>query len=370
MSSCVLYRNSSATITILDIPRSIELAQGSTLESRHLISLKPLENPYPSVEPKSAKAKANVTQTSLENLLLVKHLEIALDEVKREHKGPWCLTRVTNADETPYSHERSERKKRRLEEINVESPAKAEIGFEVDHVRLLNDCEYFHNSKQAPLNVNFGDERSFNIPPKSTFLQGDILKTLSVFKEKAPKFDLVVLDPPWPNRSARRKQSYNVSYGKNEIQSLLSSIPLYDHLVNDAYVAIWITNKPSFRGMVLEESGLFDKWGVQLIEEWIWLKITRIGEPICALNSSWKKPYEILLIGRRGVVEGHAKRRVIVGVPDLHSRKPNFKTLFQNMMGEKDGFESLEIFARNLTAGWWSWGDEVLKFQTSEHWAP
>jgi N6-adenosine-specific RNA methylase IME4 len=64
------------------------------------------------------------------------------------------------------------------------------------------------------------------------------------------------------------------------------------------------------------------------------------------------------------------KRKVIIGVPDLHSRKPNLKKLLEDMMGTReDEYEALEIFARNLIAGWWSWGNEVLKFQSPEHWA-
>lgn len=267
------------------------------------------------------------------------------------------------------------RKRQRLEPVDAEFPmgsTREESDIEVDHVQLPMHCNYFHNPKRTPLNILLGaNEERAVIPPGSTFLQADISETLSIFRERGPKFDIIVLDPPWPNRSARRKQSYSISYENIEIRSLLSSIPLYDHLADDGHVAVWITNKPSFREMILGERGLFDEWGVQLVEEWIWLKVTSNGEPICALDSMWRKPYEVLLVGRRGVKDGRAvKRRVIVGVPDLHSRKPNLKTLFENMMGKEDGrYEALEIFARNLTAGWWSWGNEVLKFQTSEHWA-
>jgi len=64
---------------------------------------------------------------------------------------------------------------------------------------------------------------------------------------------------------------------------------------------------------------------------------------------------------------GDVKRRVLVGVPDLHSRKPNLKSIFEQVM-KKEKYEALEVFARNLTAGWWGWGDEVLKFQSEEYW--
>jgi N6-adenosine-specific RNA methylase IME4 len=66
--------------------------------------------------------------------------------------------------------------------------------------------------------------------------------------------------------------------------------------------------------------------------------------------------------GGGGAVEG----KVIVSVPDVHSRKPNLRGLFEGLLPER--YEALEVFARNLTAGWWAWGDEVLLFQRRECW--
>jgi N6-adenosine-specific RNA methylase IME4 len=59
-------------------------------------------------------------------------------------------------------------------------------------------------------------------------------------------------------------------------------------------------------------------------------------------------------------------RKVIIGVPDLHSRKPNLRTVFDGVL--PIGYLGLEVFARTLTAGWWSWGNEVLMFQQKHHW--
>eukprot|EP00116_Pleurobrachia_bachei_P004143 sb/3464405/ len=68
-------------------------------------------------------------------------------------------------------------------------------------------------------------------------------------------------------------------------------------------------------------------------------------------------------------------KRVIVSVPCVqHSRKPPltnvFNELFPVRSGENGagqggiaGTEGLEVFARNLTPGWTSWGNEVLQFQ-------
>jgi N6-adenosine-specific RNA methylase IME4 len=352
MSSSILYQNPDSTVLLIDIPRSIEIAQGVSSSSRKLISSKPLQHPYPSVEPKTSKASAKLGETSLEDLLLQKHLQFALEEVKARHEGKWCLPRVTGVSEVG--------KKRKRTDSSIPEPNEDE-----------SSPGFLHQNPHAKsITTTLGPESSrIHLPPNSTALVGEITTTLPIFTSSASKFPLTILDPPWPNRSARRKKAYSLSYSTLDIKSLLSSLPLQNHLEEEGYIAIWVTNKNIFREMVLGEGGLFELWGVGLVEEWIWLKVTENGEPICKLDGLWRKPYEILLVGRRGG-EGGVKRRVIVGVPDLHSRKPNLKELFGferlGLLGkEKRG---LEIFARNLTGGWWGWGNEVLKFQGEDTW--
>lgn len=126
---------------------------------------------------------------------------------------------------------------------------------------------------------------------------------------------------------------------------------------------------------------LFAAWGLTLIEEWAWLKVTRNGDSMCSLDGTWRKPYEILLLGCRDAVVhkvsaqpdadiSGTRRRVIAAVPDLHSRKPNLKELLERLFfGEGKSYRAVELFARNLTAGWWAWGDEVLKYNDTETWS-
>lgn len=115
---------------------------------------------------------------------------------------------------------------------------------------------------------------------------------------------------------------------------------------------------------------MLDHWNLELIEEWIWLKVTTNGEPMSAIDGTWRKPYEILLLAKRIGSEGPrastVARRVILGVPDLHSRKPCLKSMLESLLERE--CVGLEIFARCLTAGWWGWGNEVLKFQEESCW--
>lgn len=370
MQSCILYQNSTSDVSLLDIPRSIEQAQGGF--PARLTSSSPMERPYPGVEPKSDKASKSLGEATLDELLLHKHLELALREASHGlgSNRTWCFPRSTDNEPT------SERKRKRLREITPPDShlsVPQEESSEQEPGNQLADMIQYHNPHSTSLTIAVGHDRA-QIPPKSTVLQGDVLLTLQTFTRTAPRFNLVILDPPWPNRSARRKKSYGIAYGLSEVKNLLSLLPIQAHLTEDGLVAVWVTNKPSFREMLLEEDGIFDQWGVRFAEEWVWLKITSQGEPICSLNSKWRKPYEILLLGRRFEgdkkgVEGDVKKRVIIGVPDLHSRKPNLSCMIEKIIGKEEGtYEALEIFARNLTAGWWGWGNEALKFQMSQHW--
>jgi N6-adenosine-specific RNA methylase IME4 len=381
MQSCILYQNADACVTLLDIPRSIEEAQGGI--SARLISSSPMEHPYPGVEPKSKKASENLGESTLDELLLQKHLEFALLEAKDGlgNDKTWCLPRI--AENQPYAEHRDKKRKRSDQESSPHrSPRLLPIARESDGNNVIlpdnqDGIIHYHNPHPSSLGISLGGF-SIKMPPKSTVLQGDVALTTDTFMNAAPRFDFIIMDPPWPNRSARRKKSYGIAYGTREISNILFSLPIQSHLSKDGIVAVWVTNKSAFREMLLGEGGLFAKWGLCLVEEWIWLKITSRGEPICPLDSRWRKPYEIVLVGRR--IEGEKnkeeknkeediKRRIIIGVPDLHSRKPNLSCLVQQVIGKQKGsYEALEIFARNLTAGWWAWGNEALKFQMGQYW--
>ena len=162
------------------------------------------------------------------------------------------------------------------------------------------------------------------------------------------------------------------------LRQMLLNMDIGSYIKRNGLVCLWITNKQAMHDHVLGEDGLFAHWNVALVEEWIWLKTTVHGEPILALDSLWRKPYEVLLLGRKiklgmdFVREGddcdQIKRRVIISVPDAHSRKPCLKELIEPLMADPNDYRALEIFPRHLVAGWWSWGNECLRFNWDGYW--
>lgn len=347
--------DNNATVVVLDIPKTIEEAQLSADEvrsgkqpTRRLISAPPPELPFPTPEPKAKHGQVIDPQGSLDSAAYISELmtqatvEGALDHLSETYTGPWCLPRI-HADSDVENLSRvndSESKKRSNEFLVVEKD---------EQPGLLPD--------------------EVHLPPGSNHLNGTIQSQRAAFLDTSLSFDLIILDPPWPNRSARRKKgNYTVANDLAGIRNMLLSIPIKGHISSGGLVAVWVTNAPKFTDLLTNpQSGLFTEWGVELEDEWVWLKVTARGDPVVCVNSAWRKPWERLIIARKaGTRKKLSGGKVIVAVPDVHSRKPNLRALFEDVLGPD--YIGLEVFARSLTAGWWSWGDEVLHFQHKKHW--
>ncbi|KAJ5142157.1 hypothetical protein N7526_003152 [Penicillium atrosanguineum] len=339
----ILYHNEPNTVFIIDIPSSIAQAQGLTPDPRdgtagtsagdlepgrnvsrkHILSAPPLESPYAgSCEPKTEAARARL-----------------LEQVPTNEK-------------------------------------------------------LFHDEIQPLLLSALHGIREPR--PKSTFPISGLPST--------QKFNLVLFDPPWPNRSVRRSGHYSTHPYELLTQRLQDILHMHAFTsdqtppLNNLYrypqsqlslAGIWTTNSEKSRQTAYDS---LTSTGFTVVEEWIWIKITANGDPVSPVNGLWRKPYEILVIGRREPVSVTVpepeipfssckslepdpcvpKRRFIAAVPDLHSRKPNLKGLFERLFFARDGsvqqYTALEVFARNLTAGWCAAGNEVIKFNARECW--
>ncbi|KAL8779252.1 MAG: hypothetical protein Q9213_007024 [Squamulea squamosa] len=413
-SKSILYQNKSQTITLIDIPLSIALAQGTPDHpcTDLLYSQPPLAKPHPSTEPRAMKAKQRVQDQISDkgrawppfpqNLLIQ-----GLAEVRAEYPLAFCSERRPGLSQPTSLDEDQEEASMTLLEKGIEVPTRG-TGFwheprgplVLSSTLSSDGCEILQakdlvnrvvgNPFAPPLLVHIvKQDRRYSIPPFSTFMLSKIgQREASHFSRMITKllpepslsaapgqFDFILLDPPWDNRSARRSKTYSTLRKADEDPLCVVKEMLGKHLAPGALIACWITNKASSRDAALQA---FDSWGVELIEEWAWLKITIHGEPICDMAGLIRRPYEIVLIGRTVDLTidrsnsfnapNSTVKRLIVGVPDLHSRKPCLKELIEPMMRDKSSYRALEIFARNLTAGWWSWGDEVLKYNWKGCW--
>ena len=408
LTSEVLFQNRDQTVTLLDIPRSISLGQifpGQPLK-RVLLSSPALQEPYPSTEPKSEKARAKVVSRMGpvdDTYTYTAFIRAGLEEIRKLPRAKWCLPRQLSNLKCPQLA-----KKRKIDHLyssnenvtQIEEPDdkmfldSARLAGASSHACILTEVEGLVTIQNPTL---ASSAVIISVPP-STYdipaLGGVILctinsKTAAVFSEVVSQlyasstpsagsgqFDFILLDPPWQNRSVTRSKAYK-TVGEDDPMVVLRDI-LGIHIASEGLIACWITNKRSARMSAL---ACFQAWNIGLIEEWVWMKTTAGGEPVYDLDGLWRKPYEVLLLGRK--LEPNVQnptrlkvdttttiqRRLIVGVPDLHSRKPCLRNLIRRLMPDPMNYRALEIFARNMTAGWLAWGDEAIKFNWCGHWS-
>ena len=415
--SSILYQNASRTVTLLDLPRSISEASGV-----HIVASAGPAQPFPSTEPKGSKRAKMLSSIPQDEQVyheqLAELIANAMLEV-RQYLGQkkWCLDRA-EADSPHGNRSTKGRSDAHEKEKNGAvcslkrywssssanqhrpQPDAAEGALEPEGPEprvpitpplVLSPLGSQHGSAGALQNtVIFNPstsvvrihvpERSFIVPPRCAFLSSSIQQGSHIFETSSKAlgcpsaihpslFNFILLDPPWPNRSVRNAKVYNTSERELEEHPFYQTLPIIDRYLSPAGItAVWITNKRAIRQAVLRS---LRKMGLGLYEEWIWLKVTSYGEPVTDLDGLWRKPYEVLLLFRQQVaVYGgqsylpeypEVKRRVVIAVPDIHSKKPCLKELLKPPLVPEE-YTALEIFARNLTAGWWSWGNEVLKF--------
>lgn len=427
-------------VFLLDIPWSITLAQENfaapqrpcskdltPIKRRRLLSCPPLKVPYPSTEPKSLTARANV----LESIPLSErrfHSELILPLVQNSLEvirgaiptSRWGLTRFVPTEDrkNPNSQDQNPRKRRKeepsplvQEHLSSNDPPVILSSTSSNEFKSLSDLRVVKNTSSESAIIHTADKdstgcpASYVVPPESSFT----LCTLPLFENEKDrsspfypipglsphqKFNLILMDPPWPNRSVRRSGHYQTHhYSEMDVLTeglrdilRVHSYPVETHSqssTQQAIAAIWITNAEKSRKAAYQ--ALIGS-GFRVCEEWIWVKTTLDGQPISALDGIWRKPYEILIVGCRKesvdipnlhlddltpISEAVTTRRVIAAVPDLHSRKPNLKGIFERIFfepGRPQSYSALEVFARNLTAGWWAAGNEVLRFNSHECW--
>lgn len=206
-------------------------------------------------------------------------------------------------------------------------------------------------------------KEKYLLPPRSRFLLSDITR-MHPLVNSGDKFDLIVLDPPWENKSVKRSNRYS-SLPSSQIKQL----PVPALAAPECLVVTWVTNRAKHLRFIREE--LYPCWAVEVLAEWLWVKVTRAGEFVFPLDSPHKKPYEVLVLGRyRSVRSSEAEelpeQRLLISVPSiLHSHKPSLSAVLKPYISPRP--KCLELFARSLQCDWTSWGNEAIKFQHSSY---
>ncbi|KAL9449221.1 hypothetical protein AB3S75_011200 [Citrus x aurantiifolia] len=220
-------------------------------------------------------------------------------------------------------------------------------------------------------------DRTYILPRESCFFMSDLGQIHNLIPADSDcGFNLIVIDPPWENGSARQKSVYPTLPNRYFL-----SLPIKQLTHSEgALVALWMTNREKLRDFVEKE--LFPTWGVKYVATFYWLKVKLDGSLISDLDLFHHRPYEYLLLGycsgvvsltvvasseHNSTLQAVKGNQVIISIPGDYSRKPPIRELLlEHVPGPKPA-RCIELFAREMTAGWCSWGNEPLHFQESRY---
>jgi len=182
--------------------------------------------------------------------------------------------------------------------------------------------------------------------------------------EKFPldrSFNVLLCDIPWRFKSGDYAKSRNrqglAKYPTMCLKDVMA-LPVPQILDKSAVVLMWTTGS-----MLSDSMKVIESWGLTFVTMFlVWEKQYANGDPEVG-TGSWTRPStEFMLLARRGTgltkLRTSRSVRQVVKAPLLgHSHKP---MIFKEIV--KDFFDTdrrIELFAREITPGWSSWGLEV-----------
>uniref|UniRef100_A0AAV1VAA3 Methyltransferase-like protein 4 n=1 Tax=Peronospora matthiolae TaxID=2874970 RepID=A0AAV1VAA3_9STRA len=200
------------------------------------------------------------------------------------------------------------------------------------------------------------------LPPGSSFAQRDVRELHCI---QLGRYKLVVVDPPWHNKSVARGKQYN-TFDHTELVQI--DIPRIADTAG-CILAIWVTNRPRYMTYLREQA--LPSWGFKFHACWYWLKLGKNGELVSPLDSTHRLPVETLVVAYRAQDFEHeqllrerlgTQTRIVLSIPLRHSWKPPPESFFGNEVVSASDRKA-ELFARELRPNWTSVGNEVFKFQ-------
>lgn len=169
------------------------------------------------------------------------------------------------------------------------------------------------------------------------------------FEPPTEKFDVIVIDPPWPygtkyDANGRRAASPYPEMQIDEIKAI--NLPSAD----DCILWLWTTHK-----FMREAFGVLDAWGFRDVAILTWVK-DRMG-----LGSWLRSQSEFCIMAVKGNPKVNLTNQttVLYGKMREHSRKPDE---FYQMVDELCNGRKIDWFSREKREGWFQFGAESERF--------
>jgi len=168
------------------------------------------------------------------------------------------------------------------------------------------------------------------------------------------KYDLIVVDPPWPLKKLTHKSRPNqvgFDYPTLSIDEI-KQLPIDRICKDNCWLFLWTIQKYLF-----DSKSILENWGFNFLATGTWEKTYGRSSGMPLYGFRWN--VEFILIGYRNKPDLWPKRKLIPLAFQAenirHSQKPD---IFYDMVMPL-GQDRIDIFARKRRDGWDSWGNEV-----------
>ena len=174
---------------------------------------------------------------------------------------------------------------------------------------------------------------------------------------------VIYADPPWRFRGGfycKPGAESNLPYSSMSAKEIKALSPGVRKIAGDSSVLfLWTTDKHLSQALLTIKA-----WGFKYKTiGFVWLKMTKKGEPVHRTSYYTRKSTELCLLATRGPVHSkwlkkHSDQLVQEACRE-HSRKPDtVRDRIAEMFSESQKYE---LFARHKFDGWKSWGNEIEK---------
>jgi len=167
------------------------------------------------------------------------------------------------------------------------------------------------------------------------------------------KYSVIYADPPWEYFAGGLKNQSR--HYKNMSMDEIIALPVSDLSNDDCILFLWVTFpilKDCFR--------VIEYWGFEYSTcGFVWVKKNKNNEqPFFGLGNWTRSNAELCLIATKGSIKrmDASISQVVMTHIEEHSKKPDIiKDKIVQLVGD---LPRIELFARNKTKGWDSWGNE------------
>jgi len=170
------------------------------------------------------------------------------------------------------------------------------------------------------------------------------------------KYQIILSDPPWSYRNMGNIQATAAAQYSTMSNKDICALPVAKLADDNCILFLWATFPK-----IQEALDVIRAWGFEYkTVGFTWVKTNpKNGKPFFGVGWYTKSNAEVCLIGVKGKAPkiSNSVSSIIIEPRGKHSRKPDeAKRRIVEFCGD---VPRIELFAREKTLGWDSWGDEI-----------